>query len=231
MTPDQALAALQALGDPAVMEADARAGLARFGIATSDRVIGISVGDIRALAKQIGHDQALAEALWPIGWYEARLLAVFLADPARITPELMDIWRADFDNWASCDTACFHLFDRTPHAFAKVREWAALEDEYGRRAAFALLASVALHAKKLPGEPFLQCLPLIAAHAADGRNFVWKAVNWALRAIGQRDAALNRECVALSRRLAASTITAERRVGKDALKALTAPKLMARLGV
>lgn len=230
MTPEAALAELKALADPAAIEADARAGLARFGIATADRVIGLGVGDIRALAKRIGRSQPLAEALWPMGWYEARMLAVFVADPAKVPPALMDGWRADFDNWATCDTACFHLFDRTPHAFAKIREWAALDDEFGKRASFALLASVALHRKKLPDAPFLEALPLIEAHAADGRNFVRKAVNWALRGVGRRNAALNRECIALSERLAASRIASERRVGKDALKALTAPELKAKLG-
>lgn len=225
MTLDEAVAALQVHADPAVAE-----GLKRFGIVTGDRVMGMSVGDIRSVAKAIGRDHALAQQLWPTGWYEARLLAVFLADPKLVTPALMDAWRADFDNWATCDTACFDLFDRTPHAFAKVREWAALGDEFGKRAAFALLASVALHLKKLPDEPFLDCLPLIEAHAADGRNFVKKGVNWALRAVGRRNAGLHRESVALSERLAGSKIASERWVGKDALKALTNPKLLAKLG-
>lgn len=219
------IAELQTLAEPGGAE-----GMARYGIVTADKVIGVSVGDIRAVAKRAGRDHALAQQLWDSGWYEGRMLACFLADPMQVTPEMMDRWAEGFDNWATCDTACFDLFDRTPHALAKVREWAARDEEFVRRAAFALLASVALHAKKLPDEALLECLPLIEA-ANDPRNFVKKGVSWALRAIGGRRAGLHGACVALAERLAASPEPARRWTGKDALRDLTRPLVLKRLGL
>jgi 3-methyladenine DNA glycosylase AlkD len=210
---------------------DAEAGLARFGIVTAGRPLGMSVGDIRAIARRAGHDQAVAEQLWRSGLYEGRLLACFVADPKQVTPALMDRWAADFDNWATCDTACFHLFDKTPHAFAKIRDWAPREEEFVRRAAFALLASVALHAKKLPDDPFLDCLPLIEQWAHDPRNFVKKGVSWALRGVGARSIPLHHAAIAIADRLAASTDRAERWVGKDALRDLRRPLVAKKLGL
>lgn len=204
--------------------------MARYGIATADKLIGVRVGDIRAVGKAAGRDQPLAEALWGSGWYEARLLACFVAVPREVTPELMDRWAGDFDNWAVCDTACFDLFDKSPHALAKVREWAADEREYVRRAGFALLASVALHQKQLADAAIAELLPLIEA-ADDPRNFVKKAVSWALRAIGGKRAGLHAECVAIAGRLAASERPAKRWVGKDALRDLNRPLVKQRLGL
>jgi len=212
-------------------QGDAAAGLARFGIATRDRAIGVRVGDIRAIAKRVGRDQPLAEQLWDSGWYEGRLLACFVADPRSIAPETMDRWAAGFDNWATCDTACFHLFDKTPHAFAKVHQWAAREEEFVRRAAFALLASLALHAKKLDDAPFHECLPLAERGAHDPRNFVRKGVSWALRGMGARSVPLHQATIALAERLAESADSAERWVGKDVLRDLRRPLIAKRLGV
>lgn len=220
------VAMLEARADPAIRE-----GMKRFGIVTADRTLGLSVGDIRALAKPYRKNHALALELWETGIYEARFLAVAIDDPAQVTPEQMDHWRSAFDNWATCDTACFDLFDRTPYAFDAIDRWANLNEEFGRRAAFALLASVALHLKKLPDQPFLDRLPLIDAAASDSRNFVKKGVNWALRAVGRRSPGLHRASVTLSERLAASQIASERWVGKDALAYLSNPKLLAKLGL
>jgi 3-methyladenine DNA glycosylase AlkD len=206
-------------------------GMARYGIVSTLPVLGTSVGDCRAIAKRAGRDQKLAEALWGAGYYEARMLACFVADPKAVTPDLMDRWTADFDNWAICDTACFHLYDKTPHAFAKVREWAADEREFVRRAAFALLASLALHAKKLPDAAFEEGLALIEAHAIDPRNFVKKGVSWALRSIGGKRAGLHARCVTLAEKLAASKNAAERWVGKDTLRDITRPMIRTKLGV
>jgi 3-methyladenine DNA glycosylase AlkD len=191
----------------------------RYGVFT-ERAFGVSVADIKALGKQLGRDHDLAEALWQTGVYEARMTAAFVDEPARVTPEQMDRWCRDFDNWGICDTLCFHLFDRTPHAWDKVAAWSDDEAEFVRRAAFALLASLALHDKRAPDEPFLRCLPLVEAGAADDRNFVKKGVSWALRAIGKRNPALRAEAAAVAERLAASPDRAPRWVGKDALRDL-----------
>jgi 3-methyladenine DNA glycosylase AlkD len=229
-TAAQLLAELRTHGDPAGADPAGTGGLARYGIVTADKIIGVSVGDIRAIAKRAGQNPALAQKLWDSGWYEGRMLACFIADPRQVTPELMDRWAAGFDNWAVCDTACFHLFDKTPYALAKVRQWAARDEEFVRRAAFSLLASVASHAKKLPDESLLDLLPVIEA-ANDPRNFVKKGVSWALRAIGGRRAALHTPCVALAGRLAASGDPARRWVGKDALHDLNRPLVLKRLGL
>lgn len=198
-----------------------REGMARYAI-SSDKVFGVSVGALRAYAKRIGRDHALAAALWETGWHEARMLAAFVDDPAQVTPAQMDRWCGDFDNWAICDTVCFHLFDETPHAFRKVEEWSTRRGEFVKRAAFALLASLALHDENASDEQFLQCLPAIEGGAADERNFVKKGVSWALRAVGRRSRALNAAAIQVARRLSAEE-GAPRWVGRDSLRELTSP--------
>jgi 3-methyladenine DNA glycosylase AlkD len=205
-----------------------REGLTRYGI-TAPRAFGVSMAKIQVLARRLGRDHSLALALWETEWYEARLLASLVAEPERLTATQMDRWCRDFDNWAVCDTACFHLFDRTPHAFGKVRKWSARRGEQQRRAAFALLASLALHDKAAADAEFARCLPLVEAAAGDDRNFVKKAVSWALRGVGRRSLALNRDAVALSRRLMESPLPAARWVGQDALKELTSAAVTRRL--
>jgi 3-methyladenine DNA glycosylase AlkD len=178
------------------------------------------VGQIRELAKSLGRDHALALGLWETGWYEARMLACFVADPKQLTAAEMDRWCRDFDNWAICDTACFHVFDRSPLAWRKLKVWAKRKPEFQRRTAFALIASVALHDKKAEDQRFLDCLPLIELAATDERNFVKKGVSWALRGIGRRNVALHAAASAVARRLAAAQSTAARWIGKDALRDL-----------
>jgi 3-methyladenine DNA glycosylase AlkD len=217
------LAHLRKLGSKSV-----RDGMARYAIPATNAV-GIPVGALRAYAKQLGRDHDLALALWKDGLYEARMLACFVDDPAQVTAAQMDAWCRDFDSWAICDTACFALFDRTPHAWAKVSAWAGRREEFVKRAAFALLASLAVHDKDGPDAPFARALPLIERAADDERNFVMKGVNWALRTIGERSAALNTAAVETAKRLAASTDAAPRWVGKDALRGLASPAVARRL--
>ncbi len=212
--PADALAALEALA-----EARIRDGLARYGIVTADRVIGVPMAGVQRVGKQLGRDHALAEALWKEPVYEARLLVAYVAEPKKLTPEQMDSWARGFDNWATCDTLCWALFDKSPHAFAMIDKWADDPAEFVRRSAFALLAGVALHAKKAGDEPFLARLPLIEAAATDDRNFVRKGVSWALRAIGRRKSdALQAAARVLADRLAASPDKTARWIGRDAQK-------------
>ena len=191
--------------------------LTRFGI-TAGKAFGVSVLNIRVLAKELGRSHELAAALWATGWYEARMLSAFTDEPARVTPAQMSRWCRDFDNWGICDTCCFHLFDRTPHAWSKVVEWSGKREEFVKRAAFALLASLAGHDKKATDRQFLDGLPLIERAAVDDRNFVKKGVNWALRRIGGRNAALNTAAQEVAQRLAVSPEPAARWVGRDALR-------------
>jgi 3-methyladenine DNA glycosylase AlkD len=205
-----------------------RDGMARYGL-PSDKALGVPVGKIQQLAKRLGRSHELAQALWETGWYEARMLAAYVDEPERVTPAQMDRWCRDFDNWGIVDTVCFALFDRTPHAWGKVREWAGLKDEFGKRAAFALLACLAVHDKQAGDAPFVKCLPLVERGAQDERNFVKKGVSWALRTTGRRSAALNAASVKLARRLAASESKAAQWVGRVALKELTSPAVVRRL--
>ena len=180
-----------------------REGMARYAI-VAPKVFGVSVTDLKQLGKRLGRDHALALALWKTGWYEARMLTPFIDEPAKVTPAQMDRWAKDFDNWAVCDALCFHLFDKTPHAWTKINEWSRRREEFVKRAAFALIASVALHDKKAPDAPFLRALTLIEREAPDDRNFVKKGVSWGLRVLGRRNRALNKAAVDVSRRLVAS---------------------------
>ena len=205
-----------------------REGMARYGI-VAPKVFGVSVATIRQLAKGLGRDHQLALELWKTGWYEARMLTAFVDEPERVTAAQMDRWARDFDNWAICDTLCFHLFDRTPHAWRKVEQWSGRRDEFVKRASFALLAALALHDKKAPDAPFLRSLPLIERAAADERNFVKKGVSWALRSVGRRNGSLNIASVELARRLAESPEAHTRWVGKDALRDLTRAAVQKRL--
>jgi len=205
-----------------------RDGMARYAI-LSDKAFGVSVGALRQLAKRLGTDRDLAAVLWKSGWYEARMLATMVDDPAQVTVAQMDRWCGDFDNWAICDTACFHLFDRTPHAWGRVSAWAKKKDEFGRRAAFALMWGLSVHDKRSGDAPFLEGLALIERAAGDDRNFVKKAVNMALRAVGKRNPALNTAAIAVARRLAASEQPAARWNGKDALRELTGASVARRL--
>jgi 3-methyladenine DNA glycosylase AlkD len=205
-----------------------RENLARFGI-TATKAFGVSIANIQALARRLGRSHELAAALWDTGWYEARLLTSFVDEAARVTPAQMDRWCRDFDNWGICDTICFHLFDRTPHAWAKVAQWHDRRGEFVKRAAFALLASLALHDKLTGDQPFVDSLALIERAATDERNFVKKGVSWALRLIGRRNLALNAEAVTLSRRLSTSPDAAARWIGRGALKELTSPMVQRHL--
>ena len=205
-----------------------RDGMARYGIVAT-MVYGVSVGDLRDKAKELGRDHDLALALWESGWYEARMLAGFVDEPAKVTPAQMDRWAKDFDHWAVCDHLCFHLFDRTPHAWSKIGKWSTNRNEFIKRASFALLSGVALHDKKAPDKPFVDSLPLIEAAASDNRNFVKKGVSWALRTIGHRNAALHSMATDTATKLASSSDATERWIGKDTLKDLSRETVKARV--
>jgi 3-methyladenine DNA glycosylase AlkD len=202
--------------------------LDRFGI-TASKPLGVSMANLKRVAARVGRSHELAAGLWETGIYEARMLTALVDEPARVTAAQMDRWCRAFDNWAICDTLCFHLFDRTPHAWSRAQAWSRKHPEFERRAGFALLASLALHDKGAPDGPFLRSLPWIERAAGDQRNFVKKGVSWALRAVGRRSPALHAPARALAGRLAASDDPTERWVGKDALRDLSSPAVLRRL--
>jgi len=203
-------------------------GMARYGI-EAKRAFGVPMGTLLSLRKRLGKDHALSLALWKSGWYEARLLAALVGDPQRVTRRQMNAWAASFENWGDCDTVCFHLFDRTPFAWEKARQWSTSPSEFVKRAGFVLMACLALHDKAASDAQVLAFLPLIEQGAHDERNFVKKGVNWALRAIGRRNLALNAASLPVAKRLALSEEAACRWVGKDALRELASPKVRSRL--
>jgi 3-methyladenine DNA glycosylase AlkD len=175
---------------------------------------------IKAIARRLGTDHEVAGALWATGVYEARLLASMVDDPGAVTPEQMDAWCAAFDNWAVVDTVCFNLFDRTPHAWEAVDRWAARDEEFVKRAGFALLWSLANHDRTAPDAGFAAGLALIERTGGDGRHLVDKAIGMALRAIGKRLPALRDEALAVAERMGASDDPATRRIGRPAAREL-----------
>ena len=218
-----ALAWLEKNGSKAVRES-----MLRFNI-PQDEAFGVPMNRIQALARELGRSHELAQALWDSARYEARLLAAFVDDPAKVTAAQMDRWRRDFDNWAVVDTLCFALFDKTKDAWNMVDKWAKLQDEFGKRAAYALIWSLSVHDKAAGDAQFMKALDLIERGAGDERHFVKKAVNMALRAIGKRNPAMNKAAIAVARRLAASTEATPRWNGKDALRELSSPSVVRRL--
>lgn len=167
-----------------------RDGMARYGV-PSDNALGVTMANMKELAKELGRTHELAAALWDTGWYEARMLASLIDEPSRVTPSQMERWCGDFDNWGICDTVCFALFDRTPHAWTKVAQWQDRDEEFIKRAAFALLWGLTVHDKRSSDAAFLEGLGFIERAATDDRHYVKKSVNMALRATGKRNAALH----------------------------------------
>jgi len=203
----------------------AAAGLARYGLPT-DKAFGIPVGALRSYARRLGTNHELALRLWDTGWLDPRLLAAFLADPARLTTAQMNAWCRDFDNWGTTDTACFALFDRSPLAWKMVAPWAKQKGEFQKRAGFVMMACLAAHDKTAADAAFLKFFPMIERGASDDRNFVKKGVSWALRHIGHRNARLHAAAIKTATKLSKSADATERWVGKDALRDLTRPAVI-----
>jgi 3-methyladenine DNA glycosylase AlkD len=223
MAVPEIVAELRAQGSPANV-----AGMARYGIDPKN-ALGVSVPALRALAKRVGRDHATALALWKTGIHEARSLAGLVDEPAKVTEAQLERWARDFDSWDICDGVCSNLFDRTPFARDKAIEWSACPEEYVKRAGFVLMAALAVHDKKAPDALFREFLPLIEREATDERNFVKKAVNWALRQIGKRNRALNRDAIAAAKRIRRIDSRAARWIAADALRELEGAAVQARL--
>ncbi len=213
---------LQALSNP-----DNVAGMAHFGINPKD-TLGISIPALRQIAKEIGRDQALAVELWDTGIHEARLLAGFIADPRQLSEALLDRWVRDFDSWDICDQTC-NLFASTPFAYPKAFEWSSHPETFIKRAGFVLMATLAVHDKRAPDERLALFLPVIAREAGDERNFVRKAVNWALRQIGKRSLSLNGQAIETARQIQQMDSKAARWIAADALRELTSAPVQTRL--
>lgn len=219
------LAELRRIADPTRLP-----GMARYGIAV-DRALGVSIPDLRRMARALEPDHDLALALWSTGVHEARILAGMVDDPAVVTSSQMDAWTRDFDSWDLCDQVCANLFAHTRHAFAKAETWGRRDATFVARAGFALIAAIAVRRTDVDDERVAAFLPLIEARADDDRNYVRKAVNWALRQIGKRSAGLNAQAIATAERIAARDTKAARWIARDALRELRSEAVQARLAV
>ncbi len=196
-----------------------RAGMARFGIKV-ERAYGVSVVHLRRIAKRCGRDHQLAEQLWSSGRHEARILASMVDDPAKVTEDQMEQWIAEFDSWDLCDQVYLNLFGYTKFAWKKPAPWSKRTAEFEKRAAFALIAGLAVHDKTTPDARFVRLLPLIEKQSGDDRNLVRKAVNWALRQIGKRNAHLREEALACADRILEANTRAGRWIARDAIREL-----------
>jgi 3-methyladenine DNA glycosylase AlkD len=190
----------------------------RFGIVSKHEQLGISVSDLRQIGRPYRRHHALALELWKTHVSEAMVLAAVIDDPAQVTPKQMETWIKDCDNWALVDALCFGLFDRSAHALDKVTAWCSKRPEFVRRGGYALMAGMAVHRKELSDDTFVAFLPLIREGATDERNFVRKAVNWALRQIGKRNARLLKAAREEANRIARIDSRAARRIASDALR-------------
>lgn len=214
MTIDEVIDILKQKGD-----AKHLAGMVRFGI-TGVNALGVNMPDLRKLAKLIKTDHRLALGLWDTGLHEARILASMIDDPKQVTPQQMDRWTGAFNSWDVCDQVCGNLFDRTPFAIGKAIEYSSSGEEYVKRAGFVLMAEFAVHNKKAADREFMQFFPIMEREAWDERNFVKKAVNWALRQIGKRNAALNLAAIETAKRIGRQESRAAKWTARNALAEL-----------
>ena len=219
---DQIIVQLKSQADPAAVE-----GMVRYGI-NPENTLGISIPTLRAMAREIGKDHQLAEELWASGIHEARILASIIDDPHQVTEEQIERWVADFDSWDVCDQVCSNLFDRTTFAYQKAIEWSSGEAEFIKRAGFAMMAALAVHDKRAGDERFEPFFPIIVRQATDERNYVKKAVNWALRNIGKRNRHLNTRTIEIARKIEQIDSKVARWIANDALKELTDDRIQSR---
>lgn len=204
------------------------AGMERFGMSAEGR-LGISMPELRNLAKETGKDHPLALALWQTGIPEARITASLLADPLQFTEDQMEAWVKDISSWDVCDQVCMNLFEKSPFTWQKIRQWSLRDEQFVKRAAYALLACLAWHDKQTPDEKFIELFPVIHQGASDGRNFVKKAVNWALRNIGKRNLPLNQAAIQLAEKLLKTDSPPARWIATDALHELQSQAVQDRL--
>jgi len=221
---EEVLETLNSLAKPENLE-----GMARFGIA-GDKRLGISMPELRKLGRSIGKDHEMALRLWATGIQEAMILAALLDDPLKVTEEQADSWVMDIHSWDVCDQLCMNLFDRTGFADKKIWEWSERGEEFVRRAAFAMIACIAWHDKKAPDAEMIKYFPVIKKGASDDRNYVKKAVSWALRNIGKRNLNLNQESIRLARKIKEEDLKAARWIASDVIRELESEAVKKRLG-
>jgi 3-methyladenine DNA glycosylase AlkD len=223
MTKEQVIAKLKCCANPKNFEA-----MARFGI-KSKNAFGVSIPDLRKLAKEIGKDHILAQRIWNSKIHEAKILASMIDEPELVLKKQADQWIKDFDSWDVCDQVCMNLFDKTLFAFERAIKWTKNKSEFERRAGFALMAALAFHDKSSPDEKFLKFFPLIKKYSTDERNFVRKAVNWALRQIGKRNKNLCKKAIIVAKEIQKIDSRTAKWIANDSIRELTNRIIQARL--
>jgi 3-methyladenine DNA glycosylase AlkD len=223
MNYDEVIDRLNAQSDASAVE-----GMARFGINLTN-TLGVSIPVIRKIAKETGSDHNLAQKLWASKIHEARILAAMIDDPKEVTETQMEGWVKDFDSWDVCDQCCSNLFDKTANAFQMARKWSSRNEEFVKRAAFALMAALAVHDKNSTNAQFQSFLPIIERESTDERNFVRKATNWALRQIGKRNMQLNRLALKTARQIQKKNSKSARWIASDAIRELTSASVQKKL--
>ena len=213
----------KALSNPKAVE-----GMARFGI-NPENIYGVSIPNLRKMAKDIGVNHTLARQLWESGVHEARILASMVDNPEMATEEQIERWVMDFDSWDVCDQCCMNLLEKTRFAYQKAVEWSSNDNEFTKRAGFVLMARLAVSDKKAGDQQFDQFLPLIKREAGDNRNFVKKAVNWALRQIGKRNLNLNKRAIETAEEIQGMDFTSAKWIASNAIRELTSQAVQQRL--
>jgi 3-methyladenine DNA glycosylase AlkD len=203
-------------------------GMSRYGI-SPERRLGVSVPDMRKIAKEVGKEHELALALWKTGIQDAMIVASMVGEPDKLTDEQMEEWVKDINSWDVCDQLCMNLFEKTPLAWKKIVDWSEKQDEFVRRAAYALIACLAWHDKQTEDERFIALFPVLKRGATDERNYVKKAVNWALRNIGKRSRTLNRAAIELAKEIQMIDTKAARWISSDAIRELESEAVHRRL--
>jgi len=221
---EDALAKLKAKAKPDQLE-----GMARYGMAV-ERRLGVSVPEMRKIAKEVGKDHSLALELWETGIVEARIFAAMIDEADRVTEKQMEDWVKEINSWDVCDQVCMNLFEKTPLAWKKILDWSEREEEFVKRTAFALIACLAWHDKKAGDEKFTNLFPVIKRGSTDERNFVKKAVNWALRNIGKRNPNLNKAAIELAKEIQQTNSKTARWIASDAVRELEGEAAHKRLG-
>jgi len=216
---------LESLSNPEDIE-----GMARFGI-NSKKAYGVRMPELRRMARKIGKNHELAEKLWKHGYTETRILASIVDDPEMVTEAQMEEWAIEFDSWDVCDQCCMNLFRKTPFAYKKAFEWSMRDEEFVKRAAFTLIATLAVHDKKADDSKFEQFFPIILRESSDNRNFVKKAVNWALRQIGKRNIYLNKKAIMSAEKINKTGSKSAKWIARDALRELKSEKVQIRLKI
>lgn len=220
---DEIIRELEVLSSPQDVE-----GMARFGI-NPQKTYAVRIPELRKIAKKAGKNHKLALRLWGAGYRETRILACMIEDPKQVTSDQMDLWAVEFDYWEICDQCCMKLFRLTPFAYQKIFQWSESEEEFKKRAAFALIAVLAVHDKNAPDEKFEQFFPLIIKESTDDRTYVKKAVNWALRHIGKKNTSLNKKAIVVASEIKKMDSKSAKWIASDALRELKSEKVQERL--